>query len=211
MTIWNIQWNMIKYAFFLISLAFFPIPRPAKKSGKDYRGLLETMAKTPEIIGRFPLREFKLSMGNAEDYEYYLDGQGKPKIDRSLLDQLIKRSMITDTTAWADEDFNHSLFVSSPYINLDLDSAISPLKTLGSAKLEQYKKLIAQFNASTLDDYSSNPRRAKVSYYSRPVFDVSGEYAIIAYYYPKESSGVALFRFSGNEWKYYGNLDSMAY
>jgi hypothetical protein len=202
---------MIKYAFFLISLYICSIPRPAKSYGKDYRGLLETMVKTPEIIGRSPLKEFKLSIEDAEYYEYYLDGQGKPKIDRSLLDQLIKKSMAPDTTAWADDDFNHSLFVCSPHINLNADSALSALRTLGGAKIEQYKQLIDQFNASSLDDYSSNPRRAKVSYYSRPVFDASGEYSIIAYYFPKENSGVALFRFSGNEWKYYGNLYSVAY
>jgi hypothetical protein len=182
-----------------------------KSSGKDYHGLLETMVKAPEIIGRSPLREFKLSIGDAEYYEYFLDGQGKSKIDRSLLDQLIKKSMAPDTLAWADGDFNHSLFVSSPYVNLNLDSAISPLRMLGSTKIEQYKRLIDQFNASSLDDYSSNPRRARVSYYSRPVIDDSGKYAIIAYYFPKESSGVVLYRFSGNDWKYYGSLYSTAY
>lgn len=186
---------------FLFTVFIVITSSPLFSQKKTYNQLLNSLISSIEFVDIKPISKINLERYSIQEYQDYLVGSGKRKIDSITLKQLITNAKRIDTTSWNDSELHNAIIVRNT--NEAVSMAYVKNKFANHKKeLPNIQSLVVKFNLN----------REKVIYlYSRPVFDDTGKFAIVEYIYPHRGHGILLFHFNDNKWVKIGHIAKWAY
>lgn len=181
---------MLKY---FLTLIFLICIRPISFSqDSQYKQLIDTAAKKAGLfVGIQPETYFKVNDIDTSFYDNY-------HIDSLVFKELVNNAKHPDTSSWSDIELGKSIVVKTRDEYIYLKDVLKKFKTTNKQEIKSYRNIVNDFNNT--DSWDKN-----ISYFSRPVFDNSGQFAIIQY--DNGHSGLAgggeiiLYHFEGNRWK----------
>ncbi|OGX81967.1 hypothetical protein BEN47_04920 [Hymenobacter lapidarius] len=155
-----------------------------------------------------PLHRLYWSVGDTADS--MVKRRGGPLaldvISKRKLAEIISNSAGLDTAAWTTQELDSVIFVVNQEQYLRSQVEIKRLKIADKRLISFYKKIIWRYN-------NTSPANRRVTAFSRPVFDNSGTYAVIAFDngYLLSGGGAIILYKRDPEWREVGLIKKWAH
>ncbi len=142
---------------------------------KAYKGLLDTVFKYSGLfVGAKPIEQLKLNHKSMLRYAEDLKGYSGATLDTAIFRQIIINSSNPDTTLWSEQELPKLIIVHNPEEEIYISNLAERFGLADKKSIRNYRKQITEFNQSNSFDRN-------IYYFSRPVFDNSGRFAIVQY------------------------------
>jgi hypothetical protein len=155
---------------------------------------------TENYIGQQPLT-LDLTLEDTALYQENLFERWGKKVPPEALVNLIERSKITDTTLWRESELPAAFFFT-------LDRKMPPVEYFYN-KIKPHSQNDTVKLLNIIERYKVTLNKGGEYFYSRPVFDESHSYAVIAYnngYGLSGRGGIQIYNWDGEKWQQLGSI-----
>lgn len=160
----------LSYLFVLCTLSLNALGQE-----KAYKGLLDTVFKYSGLfVGVKPIEQLRLNHKRMWRYAEDLKGYSGATLDTAIVLQIIINSSNPDTTLWSEQELPKLIIIHNPEEEIFISNLSDRFGLTDKKSIRNYRKQITEFNQS--DSFDRN-----IYYFSRPVFDNSGKFAIVQY------------------------------
>jgi len=190
----------------LISIILTSITVAGNTQSNNYQQLIDSsIGNTGFFIDKKPIKELRLDLRDTTFYRETLSHFSTCTLNSSTLCQLISNSAKPDTTDWNDKELPLNIIaINSDSEFIYLKNVRAKLNLTTKKQIRHYRKILNQFNSPSLYD-------REISYLSRPVFDSTKTFSIVAFDNIEGilggGGGIILFHFENAAWKQAGLLN----
>jgi hypothetical protein len=151
------------------------------------------------------VKDIKLDPSEMQAYaENIMDCSGVV-LDTTMFAQIISNAHSVSTTAWHDEELRYLLVVQSTDEDISKAYLIEKMNLSGKKQMRYYTRQINRYN-------DTEPSDRNIFYFSKPVYDNSGKYAIVQWENGHSGEagegGIDLYHLQGSEWRAVGAIRS---
>jgi hypothetical protein len=157
---------------------------------------------TSRFVNEKPL-DLRLSLSDTVDYQEIFVERSGHSIDSKLLINLIERSQSVNTNKWLDKELPNAFFINPKKNEPKSSYFFDKYKPSTRSDTLRLKDIIEHYRTILKEGGAYN--------YSRPVFDDTGKYALVAYDYGYNLGGrgqIAIYYFSEGQWTEFGPIKS---
>src|SRR6266540_597687 len=168
---------MLKKIFIVSGLFLFLLHSEAQTN--KYRFSIDSLIKSFEFVYIKPIQKITLEKKLIREYEEFLEGSGKSKVDTSVLFEIIENSSRLDTSHWQDAELKKAILIKNKNESISSEYVFQKFNFLRKKDKKRLKKTIAKYNNADIGVVLL-PGRRIVTSYSRTVFDNSGRHAVVS-------------------------------
>ncbi|OQP48013.1 hypothetical protein A4H97_29690 [Niastella yeongjuensis] len=160
---------------------------------QKYKGLVELAMAPGKIVFRNPLKTLYLFKDDMWSYSSNIQ-ELKEIVDTGVILEIIANSAHMDTSDWSEAEIENVILIEKENDKISKRTVKNVLKKVPPSRTPNLK----HFNSLPFE-------KRNIVAYSRPVFDKSGNYAVIAYR-SRGQWGAMIFHFVNNQWHELGVL-----
>jgi hypothetical protein len=199
----------MKKAIIVLITCWMPIFLFSQKI--EYIKLLNYAIVDSYFVSVKPINILDLDTSLLWQYQDYLEGAGKKKINQSVLIEIINNSKYLDTSEWNDKELRKSILIKNKDQQVDINYVLKKFKVTKKRDLKRIINLVNNFNDTIKSENALIPTNRIIYSYSRPVFDNSGNYAVVGYNHPQRERGITLYQKNKHNWVQIGQLIRWSY
>jgi len=160
------------------------------------------------VAGAAPISKINLDPARMEEYADNFIRTSNKQLDTTMFSQIIRNAASLDTSDWKDDELKNLFLVNAKEENISKNYLFRKLKLSSKKRIKFYTREINRYN-------STEPSDRNIYYYSRPVYDNSGEYAIVQWNNGHSGmvggGGIKLYHLEDMAWVEVGEVCSWKY
>ena len=160
------------------------------------------------VAGAAPISKINLDPARMEEYADNFIRTSNKQLDTTMFSQIIRNAASMDTSDWKDDELKNLFLVKAKEENISKKYLFRKLELSSKKRIKFYTREINRYN-------STDPSARSIYYYSRPVYDISGEYAIVQWNNGHSGTvgggGIKLYHLEDMAWVEVGEVCSWKY